>query len=484
MPQRLLAIELKQDVVRAALAERSWHSLELVGTYRVRREAGEADIRGALERLMRQVGRVDVVLSSVPGELVAKRLLELPFAKRRQLEQAVPFALEEHLPFGIDEGVVSFLPPKSTGNGSRVMAMFVTRQSLRSHLELLAGVGLDPKIVTVSALALPALLTPRTARTTPWRIFVELDSGCAAMVLCDAEGMVRAFRAAPYLLSANGDAGQAAVRDSSLMLALRQTLGAFPDISSQAELVVLGEHAANLSGYLASELSLRAVSPDLTLVSELFGRLAADHLGFAGCLGLLLAEHPQVKLQLPNFRQGEFIFLGRVADLSPWRVPMVLAGIMALFAAMHMSLEIATRYRKLDLVDARISALAAPALGRKPASDVLSSLRHAIVSLRKELWTLGGQDERISPLEVLLGLSRALTPELGVELDEVSIDDNVVKLSGRAESYAGVGLLKQALSKEQTFSDIEVAEARSAGDGSKVEFRASLHVRARKLKRG
>src|SRR5579884_43234 len=101
MAQRILALEIADDRVEAALAERAWSSFALLGTYESQRIADEPDLVPAIKRLLDQTGPPDLVISAIPGELVAKRLLNLPFTDRRKLDQAVPFALEEHLPFSI-----------------------------------------------------------------------------------------------------------------------------------------------------------------------------------------------------------------------------------------------------------------------------------------------------------------------------------------------------------------------------------------------
>ena len=108
MGQRILAVEVSGDCVHAALADRTYKSFELVAVYEQERTAGETDLSSALNRMVSAAGRCDVVISSLPGEFVAKRLLALPFTDRRRLQQVVAFALEEHLPFAVDDAVVAF----------------------------------------------------------------------------------------------------------------------------------------------------------------------------------------------------------------------------------------------------------------------------------------------------------------------------------------------------------------------------------------
>src|SRR5690242_4993443 len=108
MAQRIMTLEVDGDWVRAAVAERSWNSFALMGLFEDQRASGESDLAAALLRLLAASGKPDILVSALPGEFVAKRMLELPFKDRRRLNQVVPFALEEHLPFPVDDAVVAF----------------------------------------------------------------------------------------------------------------------------------------------------------------------------------------------------------------------------------------------------------------------------------------------------------------------------------------------------------------------------------------
>src|SRR5215471_10998799 len=125
MGQRILALEVSGDSARAALADRAYKSFELVAGYEQDRTAGETGLSDALSRIVSAAGRCDVVISSLPGEYVAKRLLALPFTDRRRLQQVVAFALEEHLPFAVDDAVVSFARVGRESSNTLVMAAAV-----------------------------------------------------------------------------------------------------------------------------------------------------------------------------------------------------------------------------------------------------------------------------------------------------------------------------------------------------------------------
>jgi len=74
------------------------------------------------------------VVSVLPGDAVTHRILELPFADRKRLEQTVPFELESHLPFELDETVIDFQVLDTSADGTSGKPKRLTaRRSLRSN---------------------------------------------------------------------------------------------------------------------------------------------------------------------------------------------------------------------------------------------------------------------------------------------------------------------------------------------------------------
>ena len=175
--------------MRAAAAERSWNSFTLTGVYDKVLAPTTKPISAARSRawLPRPVNPTSS--SALPPDLVAKRLLDLPFKDSRRLHQVVPFALEEHLPFPVDNATVAFTRvARGEGDHTLVMAAMVRKADLQHHLDLLQKAGLDPKIVTLAPLALAAMFTRGTngnGKTPMAHLVVEGDESSTSAVLVD-----------------------------------------------------------------------------------------------------------------------------------------------------------------------------------------------------------------------------------------------------------------------------------------------------------
>ena len=364
MAQRILAIEIAGDSVRGALAERNWNSLTMLEVVEERQAPDEADLAPALARLLDEAGEPDLILSALPGELVVKRMLSLPFKDQRRLTQTVPFALEEHLPVSVDESVVAFTRVGQEDDKTLVMAAMVRKEDLRRHLELLARAGINPTTVTLSALALAALLARVRNGSGGAHLLVDLDQGSTSMVLLDGAGMPRAIRTVVAELGpANGTPAPGA---SAILGAVRQTLLAHSSDHALPELVLTGPMAAtpDVRRRLAESLAVPVHTLDEFDCMTLLGPLSARSTRFAGCLAMLLGVAPSAAVELLNFRQGEFTFRGRTGRLRPWRTSFILASAAAAAIALHVGIKVSANLRRLAQADRQVAAIAAPALGR------------------------------------------------------------------------------------------------------------------------
>jgi hypothetical protein len=475
MGQRILALELSGDRVRAAMADRTFKALEFVGVYEQERAGDEADLSGAIARIVAAAGKPDIVISGLPGEFVAKRLLTLPFTDRRRLQQVVPFALEEHLPFPVDDAAVAFARVGREGADTLVIAALARKDDLRAHLELLARGGLEPKIVTLGTLALAGLLARARNGRGGAHLVVDIDHACTSMVLIDVGGTPRAMRTVGQGLNVHNGATIPQPAAAAILGAVRQTLLAHNSGSDTPDLVLAGAAAATPSVRNQIALALEVPVHDLADFdcSPLILGIKSEPMRFSGCIAMLLGEAPARPLELLNFRQGEFTFRGSGGAVSPLRVSAMLATAAAAFALLHVALGISISARKLNLLNRAVETVTAPALGATNPATAKTTLKAHIAQMNKQLRLMGGNLGHGSPLDLLLAVSRAIPPGITVQFDTVLIDDNGVKLEGKADSFATVDLVKKVLGRSGRFGAIQIDHAAAGSDPGKVEFKLS-----------
>jgi len=479
MGQRVVALELAGGFVRAALADRNWNSYELIGVYERERAADEADLSGALARLITETGKPDVLISALPGEFVAKRLLELPFGDSRRLQQVVPFALEEHLPFAVDDAAVAFSRVGREGDKTLVLAALARKADLEKHFELLRSAGLEPKIVTLIPFALAGILSRSRNGNKASHVVLDIDHGSTSMVLIDSEGLPRALRTLGQGLNLHNGVPLERAVAGAILGSVRQTLLAHGSDGEPPELILTGPAAGEpeVREQISEALATLVQHVNDFDCSPLIAGAKKEPARFAACIAMLLGEAPAKPLELLNFRQGEFAYRSRADRLAAYRAPLILAGFAIGLALLHVILGVATGARKLQLLDQEIASVTAPALG--PSSPTLAApeLQAKLKEMRKQLRLLGGNLGHGSPLDLLLALSQAFPSGVPAQVYDLQIDDSGVKLQGTADSYSTVDRIKKALEHSPAFEKIAVDHAAAASDSGKIDFTISAASR-------
>ena len=474
MGQRILAVEVSGDCVRAALADRNYKSFELVAVYEQERSAGETDLSDALSRIVSSIGRCDVVISSLPGEYVAKRLLALPFTDRRRLQKVVAFALEEHLPFAVDDAVVAFARVGRESGNTLVIAAAARREAVRQHLALLGGAGLDPKTVTLSALALAEMLTRARDGSPSAHLVIDIESACTSIVLVDSAGTPRAMRTVGQGLDLHLNGALRAQATNAIFAAARQTMLAHGD-QERPELILAGAAAERpgVPDLVARTLQVPVRDIGQFDYSGLIGGCATISKRFVGCIAMLLGEAPTNPLELLNFRQGEFGFRGHSGSSIPLRVPALLAGAAVFAAILQFTLGAAVSLRQLHLLNNQIRAITAPALGKADPAKAQARLKAKLGDMSNRLRLMGGSVGRGSPLDVLEALSLALPVGTPAEFQMIQIDDTGIKLEGEADSFTTVDQVKRALERNEDFGQVQLDHAAASSEPGKVDFHLS-----------
>ncbi|HVN88687.1 MAG TPA: type II secretion system protein GspL [Candidatus Binataceae bacterium] len=479
MGQRILALEIGDETVRAAMADRTYKSLDLLGVYEESRAGEETTLSEAIARIVAKAGPSDVVVSALPGEFVAQRLLTLPFTDRRKLQQTVPYALEEHLPFAVDDAAVAFARVGREDSNSLIVAAFARREELQRHLEMLGRAGLDPKVVTLSSLALAGFLARSRNGRRGSHLVVELDEVSTSLVLLDTGGRPRAMRTISRGLDLregpDGNSGSA----NAIIGAIRQTLLAHTTDDETPDLVLAGPASAipNVQQELSAALEVPVRDLGEFDYSALIHGARPQQKKFTGCFALLLGEAPVAPLELLNFRTGEFTYRGKMGGLGPLRTTVGLGIGLIVAVLLHFSLTLAINARKLHVIDSEIVRLSTPALGNPNPATARADLQAKLTEMTKRLQLLGGNLGHGSPLDVMVELSRAIPANVPIQASSVEIDENGVRIDGSVDSFATVENIKRSLERDGTFSAISVEHAGAGSDSSKVEFRLTAQLK-------
>lgn len=202
----VVGIDVSERSVRAARLRQKGGGLQLVGFWEEPFSRGlantETDNVARREAITRVVGKAlsrgARVRVSLASSSLIFRELTLPYQTRDQLNRTVKFALEEFLPFPVENVAVDYVKLRNLPDGkSQVFSVAGRKEDISDLLAALASKGIDPVSVEVNFFSLVALLRRKKMISDAPVVVVEIDETRTSMLVIDA-GELRLIRVLPF----------------------------------------------------------------------------------------------------------------------------------------------------------------------------------------------------------------------------------------------------------------------------------------------
>jgi len=488
MPQRILALDISDVELKAAVVETSFRDYKVAGFFREPVSAASGTIAAQLQRFIEQNGLAsDTVLSAIPADLVTWRTFYLPFRDRKRLAQTIPFELENQVPFGLEEVVVDYQVLHRDATGVLVLAALVQKRDLERHLETLRGAGIDPKVVDVSPLAALNTLS-LVAGLPPTFVFIDFGPREITVALYRNQELngLRGLSAGPRAVEAvngSGETNGAGHADVvSTLQEIRWTLlalnGAPLDDDMPCYIAGDGPTLDVMAPQLTSGLGVQVHRLDRLPLKNLESDASAQAPAFSSTLGLALREvAPTAALGL-NFRQGEFAYHRAQEEL---RRGLRTVGVLAAVVVLLMVLDLWVRYQQLDnrigQIDTQIVKVFKETLPEvKNVKSPQAELKAAIDDLENRLSLLNSvvPVSSSTSVDIMRAISEAIPNKIRVDADDYAMDPDAVRVKGNTDTFEQVDSIKQQLQGTGFFTDVQVKDTKAAKDGHSVDFRLIL----------
>ncbi|MCU0651457.1 MAG: pilus assembly protein PilM [Candidatus Omnitrophica bacterium] len=155
--KKIIGLDIGSNNLRVVELEAKSDCLEITNF-------GIKDIRTAKdmpEAIMQLMAEAQITTKEIniglSGESVVARHLSMPKMNEEELRKAIVYELEDHIPFKPEEVYLDFHivgDDPNSPNKMRVFLVATKKDVLDSRVELLQKAGLEPKIITMDALAL------------------------------------------------------------------------------------------------------------------------------------------------------------------------------------------------------------------------------------------------------------------------------------------------------------------------------------------
>ena len=149
MAGKILGIDIQSDSIAAVQVEGGLRGYRVTGCARVM--MGDVDgLDEAFKALSEQVDfKADTYISTIPGEQVSYRNLQMPFQSTKKVRQTIAYEIEPMIPFSVEDLVVDFTSINQSGR-SDILTASVKKEYISKYLALLQNHGVDPDILDIS----------------------------------------------------------------------------------------------------------------------------------------------------------------------------------------------------------------------------------------------------------------------------------------------------------------------------------------------
>lgn len=528
MSQIILGIDVGSYSIKVAEIERTLKEFHLIGFFEqpiVNAEAlgREGAVTQALTRLFEEYNlTAPMAYTALPGQITSHRVIDLPFADFKKVDQTIEFEMENYLPLPLEDLLIDYEFLSSSKAGSSVLVSYAKASDFVKFLNAMTGADVDPRFVGSEPVELAnvmrlGVLPPEGAfalmdlghEKTNVLIFVGDKLQFARTIMVGGRDFTRAIAESLNIPQAEAErmkieVGQvgpevegadqttrnvAAAMEGPLeeiLLHLKQTFMAFQEAKQEVvQALILCGGTSRLSGidqYLSSKL--RKNVSFLDCLDFPFNQLAdtqwcrpiaatALSLAYRGVRGSGIRDI--------QFRRGEFAYKGEVKEyVGLVKQVGVLLGIVLFFALGSFIVSYSALKGRVKNATAQVSSLASQALPDLPkkslgnSTAILSSLTGKISEAQEKKKKID-EETVLSVLDVLREFSSVLPPReaLKLDVDDFTVAARRIRLQGRTTSFEAVDQIKTALSKSKMFKNVATENVKK---GPKEEIRFSLSI--------
>ncbi|GAM08759.1 gspL periplasmic domain protein [Geobacter sp. OR-1] len=408
------------DVVAARFSAKRKSLAFLQGVRRTLSESG--GYRELLSGLDHSDGGEKVILS-IPPALVHSRLLSLPITDRRNLREILPLELAGEMAVQSEEMAFDGLPL----GGDSLLAAWCRTSGVASLIEELAVAGIEPEIVTCSALHWNYLLPAGTE---------------APSAVTDGNALMIGTTAGPQLVRAL-PAGHGERE-------FARTISAFELSRNETVAAIVRIGAASKPGDIPAAEIMDAFGNDTAAAGDIAGAYAVAKACVEGTV--------------VNFRSGSLAYTaGQEKNLRRLRLTAILAAVLLLLIFSETGLRYFLVRRDIASLDASIGAI------YREIFPARQKPRDAVGEVRSEIKRLSGTGSSQRVLPILRKLAELKGDDVS-GFYETEIEGANIRLKGDAKS--GNDFKSRAA---KVLATAEISEIKSKSDGSvSFVFRGSV----------
>lgn len=400
----------------------------------------------------------DRIAAALPAKSAYVRMLELPFRDTKKIAAALPFSLSSQIPVPVEDCLTSaIINSKPPDGSSKVTAAAIPKKIVDQILDAAQLAQIPLHILDVP----PFSMVPLVAESAQNALLIAVNPE-ETIISHIQSGELNGYQLLPKKIEPenNGDIQSLSRAIQALTTSDRdEALPVF--LVGDCDIELLAK-SLNDMDYDAKELSLR-----------LAGEIVPPAYFHATALAYRAAETNDSESF--NFRSGEYALKGEWQKLK--RALWVAAGLTiasALIVAAAAILQYRTRVNQVNMLQGEMTQIFQKTFPATTAIvDIPLQMKSSIRELRENMSFIGGSQPQILSILKLLSASAG---NLQLEVEELSIGADEVKVNGNAPSFDAINKATEQLGHSPLVENVQVADTQMALKGDKINFRLILDL--------
>jgi len=494
MPKKVLGLDINEDSITAVQVKGllKGYQITACGTVRVEGDGGLDD---ALKGLVEQVDlKCDTCITSISGEHISYRNLEMPFRDPKKLRKTVPFEIEAMVPFSIDDLVIDFIVSDQSDQ-NEILAAYVKKSFVSEYLTSLKSYEIDPDILDIRCVPIATWLLKQQGIPNDG-LLLEIGEKRTTMILYLERHIVLirtfVFNNGSIASSISNDMNDIDTTESNqidshfkhLFTTVQNTIHAFgwqrnkPILLEGIFFTGIGALYPETENLIRQFFDTPAEQINLSRdnrihmdenISQAWNPLLMD-----SALALALRDSKQG--QGFNFRKDEFKIDKHYFRLNNTlrRVAVFLIIIFSLLAV-DMGVDYylqKKRYRALDQKVTEIFRQTFPDVKR--IVDPVKQMKLKIREIKRAAISQPGINSKSKVLDLLKDISQRVPKSLNLHITRMVMNPETLLITGKTDTFNTVEKIKNGLEHSSYFNAVTISSANLDRTGKQVRFELKL----------
>lgn len=532
---RVIGLDIGSYSVKAIEIEFGLRQLELIDFFEEKyplsaTPPSSEQIQKTIENLFLRSGLTlpFKLVASLSGLYVSSKNITLPFTDKVKIKQTLPFELEEHIPFALEDIIFDYQLIATTEKSAHLLVLIAPKDMIQERLALFPQKELSPDLLTSDAVSLYNLTTSAYWQA-PETLYAIVNIGHQQTSVCIVEegkiSQVRSISLGGYAITqaiqetyrlSLEDAERAKIdngfvlTDSSSGVSkdqikfsdcikkaldpwVNQLSQTFQSVRSKGKGVVRKLYLTggssllrNLPAYVSQELHMEVEFLKCLSAYEASNISDQDenHAKVSQALSLALGLIGKSYGEQFNFRKEEFSKykrgpLGKEVRYFLGMGSLVLAILFMNIIGNTFILKSTLKNISAQMVDVtKKFPIKVPENLLENAPQLRSYLSKKAKEQKEKIEALGGsKGETLTALQVLQELSTLVPKQVLFDVREFSYVDGKIKIKAISDSFNSIDNIEKSLKNHPQFTKITKGEISTSSDGQNKDFTITFDLK-------